>query len=150
MMGTCDVCSDAVFNSYHKVNIFVGILKSCLTMIDKTQMQEIAAGWIKAWNSGDFRMLLDHYADDVVFYSSAAARRWNAEGGKLVGKTAIESHFRKAFEEVPDMNLTFKKLLMGTDGVLLVYQRETGRMSADFVLFNESGKVKEVRVFNEL
>lgn len=119
-------------------------------MIDKEQMLEIAAGWIKAWNTGDIATLLEHYADDIVFYSSAAARRWNAEAGKLVGKTAIEAHFRKAFEEVPEMNLTFKKLLIGADGVLLVYQRETGRISADSVLFNERGKVKEVRVFNEL
>jgi ketosteroid isomerase-like protein len=118
-------------------------------MIDKEQMLEIAAGWIKAWNTRDIKTLLEHYADDIVFYSAAAARRWNVEGGKLVGKTAIEAHFRKAFEEVPEMNLTFKELLIGVDGVLLVYQRETGRMSADFALFNERGKVKEVRVFNE-
>ncbi len=119
-------------------------------MIDKEQMLETAAGWIKAWNTGDIRTLLEHYADDIVFYSAAATRRWKTEGGKLVGKTAIEAHFRKAFEEVPGMNLTFKKLLIGVDGVLLVYQRETGRMSSVFILFNENGKVKEVRVFNEL
>lgn len=119
-------------------------------MIDKEKMQEAAAEWIKAWNTGDINTLLDHYAEDIVFYSPAAARRWKAEAGKLVGKAAIEAHFRKAFEEVPGMNLEFKKLLIGADGVLLVYQRETGSMSADFVLFNEKGKVKEVRVFNEL
>ena len=119
-------------------------------MIDNEQMLEIAAGWIKAWNTGDVKTLLEHCADDVVFYSTAAARRWNVEGGKLVGKTAIEAHFQKAFEEVPEMNLTLEKLLIGADGVLLIYRRETGRMSADFVLFNERGKVKRVRVFNEL
>src|SRR5450755_26663 len=118
-------------------------------MTDFTQLNEAAKNWIAAWNSGDFKSLLDHYAEDVVFYSSAATRIWNMAGGKLTGKKALENHFRKAFEETPRMNLAFKHLLIGTNGVLLVYQRETGRMAADFVLFNGEGKVKEIRVFNE-
>jgi ketosteroid isomerase-like protein len=118
-------------------------------MTDIKKIQETARGWITAWNTGDFKTLLDHYADDVVFYSSAASRRWNTEGGKLTGKKALENHFRKAFEEFPGMKLDFKYLLTGADGVLLVYHRETGKIAADFVLFNEEGKVKEIRVFNE-
>src|SRR5450755_680978 len=118
-------------------------------MTDIMQLKEAAKGWIAAWNSGDFKSLLDHYSEDVVFYSSAATRRWNIEAGKLTGKKALENHFRKAFEEAPGMNLAFKYILIGTDGVLLVYQRETGRTAADFVLFNAEGKVKEIRVFNE-
>ena len=105
--------------------------------------------WIAAWNTGDFNILMAHYADDVVFYSAAANRRWNTTGGMLTGKKAIENHFRKAFEEIPGMKLDFRYLLTGTDGVLLVYQRETGRIAGDLVLFNEEGKVKEIRVFNE-
>jgi ketosteroid isomerase-like protein len=112
-------------------------------------LREAANGWIAAWNSGDLKTLLDHYAEDVVLYSSAATRRWNISDGKLTGKAALENHFRKAFEEFPDMKLDFRHLLMGTEGALLVYQRETGIMAADFVLFNADGKVKEVRVFNE-
>ena len=118
-------------------------------MTDFIKLKEAANAWIAAWNSGDINSLLDHYAENVVFYSSAATRRWNIADGKLNGKTALENHFRKAFEEIPGMNLDFKHFLIGNDGVLLVYKRETGRMSADFVLFNEEGKVKEVRVFNE-
>jgi ketosteroid isomerase-like protein len=118
-------------------------------MTDKKQLREKAIGWITAWNAGDFKSLMDHYADDVVFYSPAATRRWNTEGGKLTGKKALENHFRKAFEEIPGMKLGFRHLLTGADGVLLVYQRETGKTAADLVLFNEEGKAKEIRVFNE-
>jgi ketosteroid isomerase-like protein len=118
-------------------------------MTDITKLREAANGWIDAWNSGDLKTILDHYAEDVVFYSSAATRRRNVSGGKLTGKEALENHFRKAFEEFPNMKLDFKHLLIGTEGALLVYQRETGRMAADFVLFNAEGKVNEIRVFNE-
>ena len=118
-------------------------------MTDIINLKEAANRWIAAWNAGDFKSLLDHYAEDVVFYSTAATRRWNTAAGKLTGKKALENHFRKAFEEIPGMNLAFRHLLIGTEGVLLIYQRETGRIAADFVLFNEEGKVKEIRVFNE-
>jgi ketosteroid isomerase-like protein len=118
-------------------------------MTDSIHIKEAANNWIAAWNSGNIKQLMDHYADDVVFFSPAATRRWNVSGGKLTGKKALENHFNKAFEEVSGMTLTFRHILYGTDGVLLVYQRETGRMVADFVVFNESGKVKEIRVFNE-
>jgi ketosteroid isomerase-like protein len=118
-------------------------------MTDFKKLKETAMGWITAWNTGDFKSLLEHYADDVVFYSPAAIRRWNPAGGRLTGKKALENHFRKAFEEFPGMKLEFKYLLTGTDTVLLVYQRETGKIAADSVLFNEEGKVKEIRVFNE-
>jgi ketosteroid isomerase-like protein len=118
-------------------------------MMDINKVREAASGWINAWNSGDLKSLLDHYAEDVVFYSSAATRRWNTSDGKITGKKALENHFRKAFEEVPGMKLSFKNLLLGTDSALLIYLRETGNMAADFILFDGEGRVKEVRVFNE-
>jgi ketosteroid isomerase-like protein len=117
---------------------------------DYSNLGELAKNWIKAWNDGDVGSLLNHYANDVTFYSSTAKRRWNFPDGKLVGKIALENHFRKAFEEIPSMKITFRKLLLGVEGVLLVYERETGKMMADYVQFNEEGKVNEVRVFNEL
>jgi ketosteroid isomerase-like protein len=116
---------------------------------DHLKLSELAKDWINAWNNGDINSLINHYADEVVFYSSAAKRRWNVHEGKLSGKDALENHFRKAFEEFPTMKITLRKLLQGTDGVLLVYERENGKMMADFVQFNDQGKVSEVRVFNE-
>ena len=119
------------------------------TTMDTKQMTVAAKDWIMAWNSGNLKKILDHYTDDVILYSNAAKRRWNAADGKLMGKGAIENHFRKAFEEVPGMRLEFVKLLTGTEGVLLIYKRETGLMTADLVLFDHNGKIKEVRVFSE-
>jgi hypothetical protein len=41
------------------------------------------------------------------------------------------------------------KILAGMEGILLIYKRENGATTADLVLLNENGKIKEVRVFNE-
>jgi hypothetical protein len=118
-----------------------------LSMMSDSEMLTAAKSWIEAWNSGDFEQLLDHYSDDVIFYSTAAARRWNSAEGKLIGKQALEKHFRKAFEEFPGMKLKFIRLLFGTGGMLLIYERENGKTCADLVISDEIGKVKEVRVF---
>ena len=117
--------------------------------MDTQQMTAAAKDWIMAWNSGNLTKILEHYRDDVILFSAAAKSRWNAAGGKLIGKGAVENHFRKAFEEVPGMRLEFVKLLTGTEGVMLIYKRETGMMTADLVLFDDNGKIKEVRVFSE-
>jgi ketosteroid isomerase-like protein len=117
--------------------------------MDTQQITGAAKGWITAWNSGNLEKILDHYTDDVILYSAAARRRWKAADGKLIGKSAVENHFRKAFEEVPGMRLEFVKLLTGTEGVLVIYKRETGMLTADLVHFDKNGKIKEVRVFNE-
>jgi ketosteroid isomerase-like protein len=123
-------------------------MKNTLTT-DYLKLLELSSDWITAWNNGDIESLLNYYADDVIFYSAAAKNRWGVPDGKLVGKIAIENHFRKAFEEFPSMKITFRKLLEGTGGVLLVYERESGKMMADLVQFNEQKKVSEVRVFIE-
>src|SRR5579862_485649 len=100
---------------------------------DYLRLSELAKDWINAWNKGDINSLINHYSDNVVFYSSAAKRRWGVPDGKLYGIEALGNHFRKAFEEFPSMKITFRKLLLGVDGVLLVYERENGKMMADFV-----------------
>jgi ketosteroid isomerase-like protein len=117
--------------------------------MDIKQITVAAKDWIMAWNSGNIEKILDHYTDDVILYSAAAKRRWNSADGKLIGKSAVENHFRKAFEEVPGMRLEFVKLLTGTEGMVLIYKRETGMMTADFILFGDNDKIKEVRVYNE-
>lgn len=118
-------------------------------MTQLSKMISSAAGWISAWNSRDMKTLMQHYAEDVIFSSPAAARRSGIPDGQLLGKKNLEHHFKKAFAEFPDMKLTYTNLLIGNTGVLLIYQRETGALSADYVLFDQEGKVKEVRVFNE-
>jgi ketosteroid isomerase-like protein len=117
-------------------------------MSSNNLLRSAADGWIAAWNSRNLDLLMDHYAEEIIFSSPASARRWNAQDGKLIGKQALERHFKKAFEEFPEMKIMDINLLIGTDGVLLVYRRETGKISADYVQFDLAGKVKEVRVFN--
>ena len=114
-------------------------------MLDKVKLKRAAESWIDSWNSRDMENVMSHYADDVMFYSPAVIKRWAIEEGKLAGKKALEKHFRKGLEEMPGLHFEFHSILYGINNVILFYKRETGGFAADFVTFNDSGKVKEVR-----
>ncbi len=42
------------------------------------------------------------------------------------------------------MHFEFHSILYAINSIILVYKRETGRLAADHVVFNEAGKVKQV------
>src|ERR1017187_1413318 len=110
--------------------------------MDKEKLQQAARQWINDWNQRNLENIMSHYADDVQFYSPTVVRRWNIAEGKLTGKALVEQHFRKGIEEVPGIQFEFHSILYGVESVILFYKRETGKLAADLVLFNEAGKVK--------
>jgi hypothetical protein len=114
-------------------------------MIDKEKTEQAARLWLNDWNNRDFEKVMSHYAEDVEFYSPTVVSRWKEESGKLSGRTAVQNHFLKGIEEQPGMHFQFHAILYGFNSIVLIYKRETGSLSADFVLFDDEGKVKEVR-----
>jgi hypothetical protein len=117
--------------------------------MDKEKLQQAAHQWINDWNQRNLENIMTHYADDVQFYSPTVVRRWNIAEGKLIGKALVEQHFRKGIEEVPGIQFEFHSILYGVESVILFYKRETGKLAADLVVFNEAGKVREVRSYYE-
>ena len=113
--------------------------------MDKTELTTNAMQWLEDWNARDMEKIMKHYADDVVLYSPSVIRRWNVPDGKLTGKEAVRKHFAKGLEEVPALHVVFHSILFGINSIILFYARETGMKAADFILFDSSGKVKEVR-----
>jgi hypothetical protein len=118
-------------------------------MTEKEKLKQAALEWLDDWNNRNLEKVMTHYADDVKFYSSTVIRRWNEVEGKLEGKVAVERHFRKGLEEMPDIHFEFLSILYGIESIILFYKRETGILAADFVMFNKEGKVKEVRTYYE-
>jgi hypothetical protein len=118
-------------------------------MTDKQKLKQAAMQWIDDWNHRNIENVMDHYADDVRFYSPTVIRRWSEAEGKLEGKAAVERHFRKGLEEMPDIHFEFHSILYGIESIILFYKRETGILAADMVMFNKAGKVSEVRAYYE-
>jgi hypothetical protein len=118
-------------------------------MADKKELKKAALQWIHDWNHRNINNIMDHYADDVMFYSPTVIRRWNKPEGKLEGKVSLEQHFKKGLEEMPDIHFEFHSILYGLNSIILFYKRETGILAADVVTFNKAGKVSEVRTYYE-
>ena len=116
-------------------------------MIDKQKLKQAAMQWIDDWNHRNIGNVMDHYSGDVKFYSPTVIRRWNETEGKLEGKEAVERHFRKGLEEMPDIHFEFHSILFGIESIILFYKRESGILAADLVMFNKAGKVSEVRAY---
>jgi hypothetical protein len=114
-------------------------------MTDKKETEKLARLWMSDWNEKHIEKIMSHYADDVVFYSNTVITRWNEPSGRLSGKEAVEKHFCKGMEEVPDMRFDFHSILYGCESIILVYKTQAGLLAADYILFNEKGLVKEVR-----
>jgi hypothetical protein len=110
-------------------------------------LKKEALDWVNAWNNRNIEHIMDHYSEDIEFYSPSVVDRWNIKEGKLSGKAALQRHFLKGFELAPSLHFELIDILSGMDGILVVYKRETGKIVADYVVPDEEGKAKLVKVF---
>lgn len=108
---------------------------------------ELATAWINAWNNRDINAIMNHYAEEVVFYAPTVIKRWNIADGKLCGKEQLRKHFLKGFELAPDLHFELITVLAGVDGMTIVYKRETGTVVADVVQLNNNGKAILVKAY---
>ncbi len=106
-----------------------------------------ATKWVEAWNRKDIEKVMEHYADEIVFYSPTVRERWGIAEGKLKGKTNLQNHFLKGFALAPKLQFKLIEILTGIDGILIVYERETGKIVADYVVPDLAGRALLVKVF---
>ncbi len=104
-----------------------------------------AAEWVAAWNAHDIDAVMSHYDEQIEFYSPVIQRINNDPEGKIVGKAALEAYFRKALVAYPDLHFDLYHVLEGINSVVLYYKSVNNSLSAEMMVLNEKGLVKEVR-----
>ncbi|SFW82521.1 nuclear transport factor 2 family protein [Chitinophaga sancti] len=108
-------------------------------------MSNFAQEWLQAWNSHQLDSIMSHYAEDVVFYSPFIIKINNDPAGNLQGKMALQAYFSKALTAYPDLHFELIQVLEGVNSFLLYYRSVDNRLSAEMMVLNHEGKVKEVR-----
>ena len=108
-------------------------------------MNHFAEAWVNAWNSHDLEAILEHYADDIVFYSPFIQKINNDPSGRLQGKEALKAYFAKGLQAYPDLHFELYHVLEGVQSVVLYYKSVNNRLSAEMMVLNDAGKVVEVR-----
>ena len=108
-------------------------------MDDRLKVQ--AKAWIDAWNRRDLPAIMDHYAEAVVFSSPTVTRRWGAAtGGILRGKERLRDHFARGLAAYPSLRFELLDVLIGVDGITILYRRETGALVADVLVVDADGR----------
>ncbi len=109
-------------------------------MIDRAFAQHFAADWIDAWNRHDIDRILAHYTDDFEMSSPVIVKIAGEPSGRLKGKEAVGSYWRKALELLPGLQFDLLATLVGLNSITLYYNGVRGP-SAEVFHFDESGRV---------
>jgi hypothetical protein len=113
-------------------------------MMTDREAHAFAEHWIASWNSHDLTTILSHYGNEVVLTSPVVARILNDSGGKVMGKDALRAYFKKALEAYPNLTFQLVDALKGLSSVVLYYVNHVNTKTAEFMEFDETGKVIRV------
>ncbi len=113
-------------------------------MLTEEKAKELASHWVQSWNSHDLDQIMSHYEDDVVLISPVAAKILNDPTGKVLGKEALRSYFKKGLEVYPDLIFQLIDVLWGLNSVVLYYVNQKGTKTGEFMEISSTGKVSKV------
>ena len=113
-------------------------------MTDESNPKEFAADWVAAWNSHDLDAILSHYSPDVVLTSPVAARILNDASGTVRGKAGLRNYFKLGLEAYPNLHFDLQDVMKGLSSIVLCYINQKGTKTAEFMEFDEHGKVNRV------
>ena len=113
-------------------------------MMTDNEARTFAEHWIAAWNSHDLTAILSHYGNEVVLTSPVAARILNDPAGTVTGKDALRAYFQKGLEAYPNLSFQLVDALKGLSSVVLYYVNHVNTKTAEFMEFDEAGKVVRV------
>jgi hypothetical protein len=106
--------------------------------------ERFAADWYASWNDHDLDRILAHYSEEVVFTSPFVAALGFGQDGRLTGKEKLRAYISTGLERFPDLKFEPFALLTGSESVVLYYRSVEERLSAEMMLFDSAGLVREV------
>ena len=111
-------------------------------MLTAEEAQEFAHDWISAWNSRDLDRILSHYAENIVLTSPAAAKLLNDP--TVTGITALRTYIQRGLEAFPNLHFELIEIMRGHSSLVLLFKNQKGTRTAEFMEFDEAGKVLRV------
>ncbi len=109
--------------------------------MDRAFAERFATEWIDAWNAHDLDRVLSHYANNFEMSSPYIVALAGEPSGTLVGKSAVETYWRKALGLFPDLHFDLISVLAGANSVALYYKGARSRLVAEVFYFDAEQKV---------
>ena len=110
------------------------------TVLTEAEADAFVAEWMEAWNSHDLERILEHYADDVEYYSPFIAALAEAGGpgsdGRLVGKGPVREYFAAALASYVDLHFDPPvHVAVGAGSVSFVYTSVRNLTAVETLVF---------------
>ena len=117
-----------------------------ITMLTESDADAFVAEWMAAWNSHDLERILEHYADDVEYYSPFIAQMAEPGGpgadGRLVGKDLVRAYFATALAKLTDLRFEPPvHVAVGAGSVSFVYTSVKNLTAVETLVFAPGSRI---------
>lgn len=121
-----------------------------VSAVDADTVAALARHWEVGWNTADIDVIMEPFADAVVFSSPFVSRLdGDRSGATIVGCDAVRQYVADSFTRAAGIRYTLDGAYAGTDGVVLLYTCHrpdgTHKPGADLMRLDARGKVVEWR-----
>lgn len=106
--------------------------------------RQFAREWIDAWNAHNLEEIVAHYATTATLISPIAARLLPDSGGQISGIEALRNYFARGLAAYPNLRFELIDVYRGLKSVVLLYRNQSGSTTAEFMEFDDEGKVVRV------
>lgn len=104
------------------------------------QAHQFAEEWTRAFNAHNLAAILDHYADELTFYSPFIVGLKFNESGCITSKRDLERYFGLGLSTYPDLFFSLHNVYVGIDTLIIQYTSVNGRLAGEVFHLNAQGK----------
>jgi hypothetical protein len=115
-------------------------------MIAIETANRLAQAWIDAWNAHDLDAIMEHYAENVEFWTPNIVKLLGIAEGRLVGKAALRAYFARGLAASPNLHFTLLQVLPGADSMTIYFRRMDNSEVAEVTVLDADGHAVQVRV----
>ena len=106
--------------------------------------EKFAQDWIKAWNSHDLNLILDHYADDIEISTPMIKHTLGIKSGSMKGKKSVREYWEKALIKYPNLHFQLHEITTGINSIALYYTSILDKKAIEVMFFNDENKVSKM------
>lgn len=111
-------------------------------MISRAEAQQFAANWIAAWNARDLARILSLYTEDFSMSSPKIVQFVGEQSGKLRGRIAVATYWKRALELRPDLHFRLPEVFMGVDTVCVTYESLDGQRASEWFRLDDDFRIQ--------
>lgn len=113
-------------------------------MITNEAASRFVREWIDAFNAHDLESILDHYADELEFYSPFISLLQFNDEGVIRNKAELQKYFALGLSAYPQLHFRLHNYFTGIHTLVIYYTSVNGRRAAESFRLDEEGKAVEV------